>query len=106
MSSFMDLKYLGLNDDEIVALRKAVRSKHPKGGMQTASCCACGAGSGGPAASDACRAFKQLMEAGAAVRLVTTPRRDRSVCDHTYRGSPMIWEYNGKTICEMCSSEV
>ena len=42
----------------VEALRKVARDVHPKGGMQTASGCACGASSGGPAMTEACRGLE------------------------------------------------
>lgn len=41
-------------------LAKAVNAAHPRGGMQTAAFCVCGAGMGGPVGSDACRDLERL----------------------------------------------
>lgn len=43
-------------------LGKAVNAAHPRGGMQTASFCICGSGSGGPTGSPACRDLRRLQD--------------------------------------------
>lgn len=104
--AYLDLKYLGLDDAQIQALKQACYAQHPRGGMQTAMGCVCGSGGGGPAGSMACRALSSLMDAGKEARLGRSPRRDKSVCDHQDRGVLKLWEYQGKTLCELCSEEV
>lgn len=104
--SMMDLRYLGLTSEEIKALRDIVRGQHGRGGMQTATVCTCGSGSGGPAGTLLCRVLEKLEDAGQAARLNRTPRRDPAICDHQVEGKLQLWEYQGKVLCELCSQEV
>ena len=46
------------------------------------------------------------MEAGQQAALERPPRRAPEVCDHHYKGTLRIWEYEGKIICELCASVV
>ena len=51
---------------EMAALRNAVRAAHAaasEGKLTTACHCVCGAGMGGPAGTDACRALHRISEA-------------------------------------------
>lgn len=102
--SVLHLKYLGLSDADVKALRDVVKAQHPKGGMQTASYCACGASSGGPAGSAACRALEVLLNAGREAKNDRPPRRDPSVCNHQLGNTVRSWVYEGKTHCELCGS--
>lgn len=104
--ALLHLKYLGLSTEEIKALREACYVQHPKGGMQTAMGCVCGSGGGGPAGSMACRALQALMDAGQQAALERPPRRNPEVCNHHYKDTLRIWEYDGKILCELCGSEV
>lgn len=104
--SLMDLRYLGLSLIEVNTLRNAIREHHPKGGMQTATVCVCGSGSGGPAGRQLCRILEKLEDAGKEVRLGRTPRRDPEICDHMVDGKLKIWEYQGNVLCELCSTKL
>jgi hypothetical protein len=100
--SILALKYLGLSEDGIFLLQKLIRQEHPVGGMQTASSCPCGRGSGGPAGSQACRILERLIDAGDMVRLGRPTHKDVSICTHELNGKLTVWEYEGKLICEQC----
>lgn len=104
--ALQSLKYLGLSSEDIIALREAVKAQHNPTGMQTAMGCVCGRGGGGPAGSAACKAFEALCYAGQQALLERPPRRDPSVCNHQFQGKLRLWEYEGKTLCEICSAEV
>lgn len=104
--SNIDLKYLGLDDSDILQLRAWAQTVHQPIGMQTASTCACGRHCGGPAATPICRIIEKLMEAGKEVRVGRFPPRHPSVCKHERDGKVTIYEYMNMIICEQCRSEV
>lgn len=65
--ALFQLKVLGLTDEDIIGLAKAAHLQHdqyhPKAGLQTTCHCICGAFTGGPAGSPACRALAALEKA-------------------------------------------
>lgn len=101
-----DLRYLGLTLEEIKLLRDLIRAQHPKTGMSTASSCICGSGSGGPGNNGLCSILTTLSESGMNVRLGRPTHRDSSVCDHTYDGKSIAFEYDKKLYCELCWKEL
>lgn len=103
---WMDLKYLGLSSEDAQKLLELVRSRHPRGGMQTASGCVCGASSGGPASGEVCRVLEKLIEAGRTIRLGFPSPRDRSICSHEHNGKLQVFEFEEVCYCQLCGSAV
>lgn len=105
MSIHIDLKYLGLNKDEIEYLRKLCKDSHIKTGLSVGLCHGCYSNGTG-VRSTMENILEKLIEAGKHARLERPIRRDQSICNHTHGGTLRLWEYEGKTLCEICSKEV